>query len=191
MSRFLHVVLAVAALFQGGFTIELRSPQVTNWGDWHLWDECPENTFVVGMQLRTHQYQGTWSDDSALNGIKFFCDDITSKTNKIVVMSGEETYGEYGQEFFCASGVTTGFQLRSEKSQTIFADDTAANNMRLFCNSNSSDVLEGDGLDFGSWTEPQGCFRRQALCGYSSQVDHDLSSGNAYVNFQLLNMQIN
>lgn len=158
-------------------SLELRSPKVTDWGDWHLFDDCPDGTYVVGMQLRTHLYQGAFADDSALNGIKFFCDNLGNKSTQVTIVSGEETYGSYGNEYFC-DGVATGFQLRSEKYQTIFADDTAANNLRLFCNANSSTVLEGDGLDFGDWTDPQGCFKRQALCGYSSQIDHDLKSGN-------------
>lgn len=170
----------VVAFFLVGKTwsqsLELRSPQITNWGDWALFDDCPDGEFITGMQLKTQSYQGGLKDDSALNGIKFFCGSLGSKSNQVSVLSGEGSLGDFGQEYFC-EGAATGFQLRSEKYQTVFADDTAANNIRLFCNSNSSTLVEGDGLGFGDWTAAQGCFKKQALCGYSSQVDNDLGSG--------------
>ncbi|CAL8126766.1 unnamed protein product [Orchesella dallaii] len=157
--------------------LELRSPVITDWGDWHGWDDCPEDKYVVGMQLRTHEYQGLFGDDSALNGINFFCDQLGSRSDQIAIVSGQENHGSFGTKNFC-DGVATGFQLRSEKSQSWIADDTAGNNLRLICNANSSNVIESDGLDFGDWTAAQECFRKQALCGYSSQIDHDLSSGD-------------
>ncbi|ODM90918.1 Vitelline membrane outer layer protein 1 [Orchesella cincta] len=157
--------------------LELRSPVITDWGDWHFMDDCPQDKFVVGMQLRTHNYQGFWTDDSALNGVKFFCDQLGSRSDQIAVASGQENHGSFGTKKFC-DGVATGFQLRSEGSQGWASDDTAGNNLRLICNANSSTQIEGDGLDFGSWTTPQECNRKQGLCGYSSQIDHDLSSGD-------------
>ncbi|ODM94352.1 Vitelline membrane outer layer protein 1 [Orchesella cincta] len=159
--------------------LELRSPVITDWGDWHDMEDCPQGKYVVGMQLKTHEYQGPWlaDDDSALNAIKFFCDELGSRSDQIVIVSGQGHHGSYGKKCFC-DGVATGFQLRSLESQGWYSDDYAANNLRLICNANSSNKIEGDGLTYGSWTTPQQCHRKQGLCGYSSQIDHDLNSGD-------------
>jgi len=161
-----------AALFASAIAepIILQSPQVTNWGSWREWEYCPSGSYVVGMQLKTHAYQGAFKDDTSLNGIKFYCDILGSQRSDIYIASGQEDYGSFGNNYFC-EGVATGFQLKSEKSQTWFADDTAANNLRMYCNSDDTKYLEGDGERFGDFTNLQQCFKKQAICGLQTQVE--------------------
>ena len=157
----------------------LSSPQVTNWGEWKEWEYCPEGSYVVGMQLKTEGSQGMFHDDTALNGVKLYCDVIGSRKNDIAIASGTDEWGSFGREFFC-EGIATGFQLRSEKSQSFMADDTAANNLRLYCNQND-DFVEGDGLEFGDWTQAQQCLTKQAICGIQTQVETNHGSGEKFL----------
>lgn len=60
--------------------------------------------------------------------------------------------------------------MRSEMYQTILIDDTAANNLRMFCNDGSQ--REGDGTNFGRWTQEKFCGPREVICGIRTQVDH-------------------
>jgi len=157
----------------------LESPKVTNFGEWQAWENCPQDTYVVGMQLKNHPYQGPFGDDSALNGIRFFCDKIGSMNKEISITSGLGQWGSFGQEFFCNKGVVTGFQLRSAERQIV--DDSAANNLRIYCNRNQhQEFIEGDGLDLtSSWTEARHCFDKQAICGIQTQVAADNRAGRS------------
>ena len=51
----------------------LKSPLVTNWGQWTTWSNCSSNQFVIGMQLKVEGDKGTFGDDTALNGIRLIC----------------------------------------------------------------------------------------------------------------------
>ena len=50
----------------------LKSPLITNWGQWTTWSSCPSNQFAIGMQLKVEGDQGS-GDDTALNGIRLLC----------------------------------------------------------------------------------------------------------------------
>jgi hypothetical protein len=179
LKKLLPLAIFLLASFEHGRgEMILSSPQVTNWGEWKEWEYCPQDSYVVGMQLKTEAYAGVFSDDSALNGIKFYCDVIGSQKNEISIASGTDEWGSFGREYFC-EGVSTAFQLRSEKSQSFLADDTAANNLRLYCNGHDADYLEGDGTEFGDWTQTQKCFTKQAICGIQTQVETNHGSGEA------------
>jgi len=128
------------------------------------------------MQLKTEAYRGVFADDTALNGIKFYCSEVGFRNQNVSIGSGVNHRGSFGKDSFC-EGVATGFQLRSEAYQTVFADDTAANNLRLFCNDRRDGGIESDGLGFGDWTAPQECFSKQAICGIQTQVE--MEHGNS------------
>jgi len=63
--------------------------------------------------------------------------------------------------------------LRSEPHQDNL-DDTAANNLRIYC-SGSKGFLQGGGLHWGEWTALQQCPYGYAICGLRTQVQ--LSQG--------------
>jgi len=175
--KLLTATIIVGLVHVSSGDLFLTSPQVTNWGAWHDWEFCPVGTFVVGMQLKTESYQGAFKDDSSLNGVKFFCGDIDTKKEDHAISSSIDDWGSFGNKYFC-EGIATGFQLKSEKAQTIFADDTAANNLRLFCNALPTDFKEGDGERFGDWTTAQECFKKQGICGIQTQVETNHGSGD-------------
>uniref|UniRef100_A0A914V4U5 Uncharacterized protein n=1 Tax=Plectus sambesii TaxID=2011161 RepID=A0A914V4U5_9BILA len=51
---------------------QIRSPRVTNWGNWSDWDMCPPKSFAVGMTLKVESAQHG-GDDTGLNGIRLTC----------------------------------------------------------------------------------------------------------------------
>jgi len=61
----------------------LESPQVSNFGDWGQWDRCPEGEYVVGFQLRTEAWLGPLLDDTALNGIYYYCEAPGEEASKL------------------------------------------------------------------------------------------------------------
>lgn len=162
----------------------LQSPLVTNWGEWGNWEQCPENTFVIAMELKSDRF--TTSDQSGLSGIKFYCSKPGTYNGTEIITSLTSTIGNYGSKFYCGN-VAIGFQLRSERNQAN-GDDSGATNLRLFCSSDISTAaaggnvqgkrsfLEGDGTEKGEWTTPQLCFKRQAICGIQTMVESEMGS---------------
>lgn len=41
------------------------------WGEWQPWSRNMKQKFVCGAQARYEEYQGMWTDDTALNGINY------------------------------------------------------------------------------------------------------------------------
>jgi len=150
----------------------LSSPRVTEFGDWGEFEYCEEGTYVIGMRLKTEPNQGC-GDDAALNGISFMCG-VIGETQQVLhsperqLQSLTGIWGDWGASYECHNSYAVGFQLRSEEFQHD-NDDSAANNLRIFC-SNSMTYLEGSGLDWGDWTEPQRCPVGWAMCGLRTQV---------------------
>jgi len=149
----------------------LESPILTYWGDWHEWQNCSEGQYVHGIKLMTHEYQTILYDDTALNGIRFFCGTPAWETVDEYVQSGLGDYGVFQNDFLCPiGGFMTGFQMRSEENQNLL-DDMAGTNLRLFCNGETSAYIQGDGLDYGVWTAARHCPAGQAISGISTQVE--------------------
>jgi len=159
----------------------LTSPPLTNWGSWYDWDNCTDDdTYVVGMRLKVEAPQGMFSDDTAVNGVRFYCRNINTfnGTWSKVVESKSDVWGSWGNDIICHSGrIATGFQMRTQPSQSIL-DDSAANNLRLFCGNDRNFPLPGNGHDSGTWTEAQHCENKQALCGLATQVETNHGSGD-------------
>lgn len=154
----------------------ISSPRVTDWGEWGDWEYCSDG-YVMGMRLKTEPAQGP-GDDTALNGVSFMCGNLGEPQKRLhsperQIQSSTGRWGTWGVSYECPSGYAVGFQLRSEATQKGH-DDTAANNLRIFCsNSDPENVnyLEGSGLSWGEWTQPQLCRYGWAMCGIRTQVD--------------------
>jgi len=146
----------------------LESPPVTNFGDWGPWEHCLAGEYAVGFQLKTESWLGPLLDDTAINGIRLLCgkpgDEAYGGSHPVSSSVGQ--WGTWGAIFGCR-GLVNGFQFRSEAAGQI--DCSAANNMRAFCSA-SDNFVEGDGERFGTWTTPQHCETKQALCGIQSQL---------------------
>jgi len=162
----------------------IESPITTDWGDWHPWENCSSGQYVHGMRLKTEEYQGILEDDTALNGIRLYCDYPGSWGNQRYITSAESLWGYWGNDYFCY-GPVTGFQIRSEPYLGS-GDDTATNNVRIFCNDNRDDYIQGDGTDYGFWTNARHCNTRQAFCGISVQIEpQQQSDDTASNNFRI------
>ena len=159
----------------------LESPKVTNWGSWGGWEYCPAGTYVTGMQLKTEYYQGAFSDDSGLNGVRFYCGPVGGNSDlDHPISSTVGPDGGFNLQYLCA-GPANGFELRSEKDLGWFNDDTAASNLRLYCDGS---YKEGDGVSWGSWTGVQACPAKSAICALRTQVEP--TNGDFHVTYKLL-----
>lgn len=87
-------------------------------------------------------------------------------------MSGEGARGSWGGFLECAAGTkANAFQLRSE---SITLDNTAANNLALYC---EGVRREGSGLDWGDWTDVLNCPSNTFICGIKTQIAVGLPNG--------------
>ncbi|KAG2446347.1 hypothetical protein HXX76_000934 [Chlamydomonas incerta] len=44
-----------------------------DYGSWGSWVTCPTNQYICGLQVKMEVAQGTASDDTAMNGLNFYC----------------------------------------------------------------------------------------------------------------------
>lgn len=95
------------------------------WGNWSKAQLCPSNK-MVSFSLRVQERQHL-RDDTAANNVRFTCSDGTEL----------EGWGLPGGHFgpwssSCTSGAICGLQTKVEEPQGK-GDDTALNDMRVFC----------------------------------------------------------
>lgn len=144
----------------------LFSDNTTKWGDWpEKIDTCPQGTYAQGFQIKTENYQGP-ADDSSMNGIQLYCGASDSAPS---VKSLVGKWGDWGSKYFCANGgFINGFQLKSEEKGHI--DETATNNIRVYCSNNALVPIEADGARFGEWRQTYKCGSNYRVCGLMTQV---------------------
>ena len=56
-------------------TTIIEPPWTQDWGSWGSWSKCPGGHYVEAVRVKVENYQGTFYDDSALNGIRLKCSD--------------------------------------------------------------------------------------------------------------------
>lgn len=119
-------------------------------------DLCTPGSYVYGMRLKVQGDEGTFGDDTALNGIELLCFGPggrrparnASMSEFSTITSAVGRHGGFGGILECPDPqFAVGFELRSEGDQGGFDDDTAANNFRLICS--SLEVLNGHGMNWG------------------------------------------
>lgn len=146
------VVLCLLLTMGSSIGEEIKSPRVTDWGDWGSFEYCPNGVPAQAMQLQT-EHPGPGDDDTALNSIRFFCGDPkNSSTKSITSLKG--TRGTWGAVFSCYPFNITGFELKSRKPHWI-KGEVAATNLKILCG--NGNVLTGDGKDWGEWSGAQRC----------------------------------
>ncbi|KFZ68181.1 Vitelline membrane outer layer protein 1, partial [Podiceps cristatus] len=95
------------------------------WGHWTKAQICPGNK-LVSFSLRVEQRQYL-RDDTAANNVMFACSDGTKLEGQGL------SWGHFGPwSSSCTSGAICGIQTKVEEPQGK-GDDTAFNDMRVFC----------------------------------------------------------
>jgi len=166
---FASTVVTILAFVSLGQGIWIESPKVTNWGEWGPEEYCNQSHYVTGFRLKVQQNQGIILDDTALNGIELHCiPNVPGEGERKIVTSRVGVKGAWGGIKECDPGsYGVGFEMRTEEP-TLF-DNTAGNNMRLYCS--DGNVLEGVGMDWGIWTGPLFCPNTMKICGMRTQVE--------------------
>jgi len=103
------------------------SSTVGPWGNWKGRKTCSGKNYITRAIIRRERQQGS-GDDTAANGLRFECSD------------GEEHYpydgnwGDWSTYLSCPEGsAVMGIQTQEEKGQGKSFDDTALNDVRLYC----------------------------------------------------------
>jgi len=165
----LATVLCCASL---GQAVWLESPPVTNWGEWGEEEKCDPGSHVVAFRIKVQPNQGAL-DDTALNAIELHCTPKNETDGeRHYIISNEGIKGSWGTSVECPLGsYAVGFEMKTEPV-TLF-DNTAANNLRLFCSNAEgvNDVIEGVGGGWGDWTGPLNCPRGMHITSLKVQVE--------------------
>ncbi|XP_028581564.1 vitelline membrane outer layer protein 1-like [Podarcis muralis] len=141
---------------------------VLNGAPWGLWGkkEFCSFGFATGFSLKVEPYQGGGrkDDDTALNGIRLFCNDDS------YISSAVGEWGAWSEIRYCpVPSKLKAFSLRVEVPQG-FGDDTAANNIMFMCSDDSK--LKGNSHEwgtFGPWSSP--CHAGSYICGIQTKVE--------------------
>ncbi|PNW77055.1 hypothetical protein CHLRE_10g420450v5 [Chlamydomonas reinhardtii] len=99
-----------------------------NWGDWQPAGNCPSGKYITAARMKLESSQGSFTDDTAANGIEFKCNDNT------VVRSGSGDFGSWGSWVSCPTNqYICGLQVKMEEPQGTVSDDTAMNGLKFYC----------------------------------------------------------
>ncbi|XP_021967511.1 vitelline membrane outer layer protein 1 homolog [Folsomia candida] len=189
MAILLSLVLASVTMLASAQDFILEGHRRTDWGVWGGMETCSPGAYVYGFRLKVHSDQGFFGDDSALNGIELLCINPTAKrparnasmTQFTAISSLMGHHGSFTGLLECPDpGFAVGFELRSEEDQGFSTDDTAANNLKIYCSGLS--VLEGAGEDWGDWTGAITCPRGLRICGIQTQVEGPSDSDDTTLN---------
>ncbi|XP_070607627.1 vitelline membrane outer layer protein 1-like [Erythrolamprus reginae] len=136
------------------------------WGYWGRKEFCPRG-HASGFVLKIEPYQGgnVHADDTALNGIRLFCED------KKFISSHIGKWGGWSDIKYCsAHSKLVAFSLRVERPQGPSLDDTAATNIQFKCSNN--EILVGNSHDwgkFGKWSPS--CKPGTYICGLQTKLE--------------------
>lgn len=168
-------VSITAAIFETRQRNILESPKLTDFGFWGPFENCTDGNIVTGFQLKMEEF-GRPFDDTALNGVRFFCG-----SHQENITSSVGLYGEWGNPYFC-SEYAIGFQLKSQKYQGPQDDDVAATNMKLICALGESiegyEYSEQQIYAENEYTGVQICPLGMALCGLQTQQEFPQAFGS-------------
>ncbi|XP_019205469.1 vitelline membrane outer layer protein 1 [Oreochromis niloticus] len=155
-------------------TYQLDVPYSTQWGDWGATEMCPLGSYAVGFSIKVEASQGS-GDDTAVNGIRLYCFDPSSK-RRTTVQSAVGSWGDWTAVKSCESGYLASFMLRVESSQGV-GDDTSVNNIKFIC-SGTGAQLEGDGMQWGEWGHWSRKCPKGAICGLRTRLEDPQGGGD-------------
>ncbi|XP_016105050.1 vitelline membrane outer layer protein 1-like [Sinocyclocheilus grahami] len=156
---------------------ELTVPNGGRWGSWGPREMCPAGMYAVAFRLKV-EYR-TLGDDTALNGIRLYCIDVSKVSNSIrdyaSVQSDVGSQGRWTDIKWCRSGLMTAFKLNVERPQGD-GDDTAANNIMFQCSHGPSVV--GEGTSWGDWDYWSNTCDGKGICGIQTRVEESQGRGD-------------
>lgn len=119
-------VHSIATFPEANATEYTITSTVQKWGDWKGKREC-QTGYLTGLRMKSEKDQGWWIDDTAANDLEMQCDWSTETHN-----GGGDHWGYWSSWESCPHDwVICGIETRVES--TSAADDTALNNVRMFC----------------------------------------------------------
>ena len=114
-----------------------ESQHITNWGDLN-WENsfCDGDQKIIGFRTKFEQYLENMvnipekkNDNTMLNSIKLICEDNSE------IKSREGYWGEWSEPVKCPENTyLNGFKLKVEPPRENGIDDTATNDIIMFCN---------------------------------------------------------
>ena len=69
-------LLFLGALVRPSDSIIIKSPKMTDWGDWHRMEYCPPGMYAVGAQLKVDEDQVI--NKTGLNAVALYCNPLDS-----------------------------------------------------------------------------------------------------------------
>lgn len=151
-------------------------------GDWTDWHECPPNTFICGMEVRS-EAQSSNKDNSAINGVRVDCcrappsvgSSPASVYAALTLTVSEGFWGDWSDTSYCQSIVgdlamsmpVRGFRLKVQ--ETSVPDNTGLHAVETECSDGRS-IQPGD-YPIGRWTSwsycPAGAYVTGSMLGLS------------------------
>ncbi|XP_063160800.1 vitelline membrane outer layer protein 1-like [Candoia aspera] len=140
----------------------LSVPNGGRWGTWGQREFCPMG-HATGFALKVQPPQSVWVDDTGMNGIRLECTDGTTIESK----SGR--WGYWTETSYCPKGNLIAFVLNVQGSRGLFLDDTAANNIKFYCDSGTT--LIGNAYEHGLYGEWSEVCSVGAICGIQAKTE--------------------
>jgi hypothetical protein len=120
------VALYCSGIGTGFVSDYYTAPGATPWAQWSNATFCGSENHITGFRLRVEQPID--GDDTAANSMEATCDD-----GAMLTPSNGGPWGDWGSWTFCpANSAVCGVALKVE-SPIGDGDDTAVNNVRLYC----------------------------------------------------------
>ncbi|KAK4316028.1 hypothetical protein Pmani_012773 [Petrolisthes manimaculis] len=143
-----------------------------DFGDWGPYEQCPSGTYAQAFQIRVEEPLGLFGDDTALNGIRLYCQPPNSASLVTAsITSSVQCWGTWREVQWCEAGeFLVGLALRVEEYQGL-ADDTAATDLVMLCDGGMS--LEGGGICWGALSVWHICPPDFAICGLKTRVEQN------------------
>eukprot|EP01083_Nonionella_stella_P254245 873888_1 len=135
---------------------------------------CPEGTWAIGIQFKSHSNQGLFGDDTAGNAVRLKCSSPTNwnSNTHLVETNSPKTWGSWSSKQCPTSGTfLRSFKTQVESNQGGAADDTTLNCVEFQC-SNAITIKPTNCRTWGSWGSSwASCPSGSYICGLTEQFE--------------------